>query len=63
VAYWRKRLSKPTRAEFVAVTLPKTSRAVLEIMVGAVVVRVREDLDTERVAGLVEAIGRRWGGC
>ena len=63
LAYWRKRLAGHAKTEFVAVELPPSSAASIEIAAAGVVVRVREDLDTERVAGLVEAIGRRWGGC
>ena len=62
LGYWRRRLSRSGMTEFVAVALPDVSRAFLEIAVGGVVVRVREDLDVGHVAGLVEAIGRRWGG-
>ena len=63
IAYWRKRLGEPASAPFVAVTLPE-SRAWIEVMVGSVVVRVREDLDVGHVARLVEAIGRaRDGAC
>ena len=61
LAYWKKRL--PGRPQFVAVDLPAaTSAARIEIAAGAVVVRVREALDVEQVARLVEAIGRRMGG-
>lgn len=63
LAYWRKRLAAPTRAEFVAVALPSAmSPASIEIAAAGVVVRVREDLDVGHVARLVEAIGRRVGG-
>jgi hypothetical protein len=63
IAYWRRRLGEPSSAPFVAVTVPE-SRAWIEVMVGSVVVRVREDLDVGHVARLVEAIGRaRDGAC
>jgi hypothetical protein len=37
------------------------SVARIEIVAAGVVVRVREELDVEHVAGLVEAVGRRIG--
>ena len=62
LAYWRKRLAAPAKTEFVAVALSTVSAAAIEIAAGGVVVRVREDLDVDHVARLVEAIGRRAGG-
>jgi transposase-like protein len=62
LAYWRKRLAATAKTEFVAVTLPGSSPASIEIAVAGVVVRVREDVDVDHVAQLVEAIGRRVGG-
>jgi len=62
LAYWKKRLAEPAKPEFVAVALPAAVAASIEIAAGGVVVRVREDLDVEHVAWLVEAIGRRVGG-
>ena len=64
IAYWRKRLAASGAAtDFVAVDLAelRTSRS-LEIVAGGVVVRVREDLDTDEVARLVAAIGRHVSG-
>jgi transposase-like protein len=63
IAYWRKRLAGSAKTEFVAVALPTLSSATIEIAVAGVVVRVREDLDVDHVARLVEAIGRRAGAC
>jgi transposase-like protein len=62
IAYWRKRLGSPAKAEFVAVALPAASRASIEISAGGVVVRVREELDVDHVARLVDALARRMGG-
>ena len=61
LAYWRKRVApaEATPASFVAVDLAGVSVRQLEIVALGVVVRVREDLDAEQVAHLVEAIGRR----
>jgi transposase-like protein len=64
LAYWRKRLVQPA-TEFVAVELPVATAAAskwIEIAAGGVVVRVPEGIDVDRVARLVEAIGRRLGG-
>jgi transposase-like protein len=64
VAYWRKRLAESTKPEFVAVALPATTPARwIEIAAAGVIVRVAEDLDADCVARVVEAIGRRVGGC
>lgn len=63
LAYWRKRLVASAKPRFVAVALPGTgSPASIEIASSGVVVRVREDLDVDHIAQLVEAIGRRTGG-
>ncbi len=63
LAYWRGRLARPASTEFVAVELAGDSLARwMEIVVGGVVVRVREELDAERVAQLVRALGRQVGG-
>ena len=60
IGYWKKRLGEPPPTEFVAVALP--SACSIEIAAGGIVVRVREDLDAEHVARLVEAIARRMSG-
>src|SRR5207302_78157 len=62
LAYWRKRLGQAVETRFVALELPTTASARIEIAAAGVVVRVREDLDVEHVARLVEAIGQRVGG-
>ena len=63
LTYWRKRLPRPETTEFVAVELPGTGWSTkIEIVAAGVVVRVREDLDVDHVARLVEAMGRRVGG-
>jgi hypothetical protein len=66
LAYWRKRLAHARPPAFVAVTLPhdaSSPRPPLEILVGGVVVRVPDDVDAERVAGIVQALARRFEGC
>jgi transposase-like protein len=63
LAYWKKRLGSGTGPKFVAVALPAaTSPMWIEIAACGVVVRIREQLDVEHVARLVDAIGRRVGG-
>ena len=64
--YWKKRLGAVAApAAFVAVQLPSAPRArgTIEIRVDGVAVHVREDLDVAHVARLVEALGKRTGGC
>lgn len=63
LAYWKKRLPARARTKFVAVELPPAApRPAIEIATGGIVVRVREGLDVDHVARLVEAIGRLTGG-
>jgi transposase-like protein len=62
LAYWKKRLAPETGPKFVAVALPPaTSPSWIEIAAAGVVVRIREQVDVDHVARLVEAIGRRMG--
>ena len=63
--YWRRRLVTSPAVAFVPVTLPALAHAAvapeatIAITLGDVTVRVREDLDIERVARLVVAIAGR----
>ena len=64
--YWRKRLGQSAgNAAFVAVDLPavRTGGDEIAIRVGDVAVCVREDLDVEHLARIVEALSRRTRGC
>lgn len=68
--YWKKRLaSSPlpssTTPAFVALSLPTVpiGRPEIEIRLGEVVVVVREGVDIELVARLVDALSRRTRGC
>jgi transposase-like protein len=70
LAYWRKRLAETGPTEFVPVALlpsalPRTSmeRPHIEIATEGIAVRVREDLDVEHLARIVEALARRPRGC
>jgi hypothetical protein len=70
LAYWKKRLGHAGRMQFVPVTLPAsraagptvTSEKWIEIATSGVVVRVREGLDIDQVARLVQAIARAVSG-
>ena len=63
LAYWRKRVAPRERTDFVAVDLAEVVMPrCLEIVAAGVVIRVREDLEADQVARLVEAIGRRVSG-
>ncbi len=66
LAYWRTRLAEAGSPRFVGVDV-STARAAtegrIEIVVGDLTVRVREELDAERVARLVEALARRHREC
>jgi hypothetical protein len=65
LAYWKKRLASDGAPKFLAVALPAppTTARWVEICAGGVVVRIPEEVDEDRVARLVEAIGRRMGAC
>jgi hypothetical protein len=59
--YWRERLEGVVRKPaFVAVAMPLAARAgaTIEIGMGEITVRVREDLDVAHVARLVVALSR-----
>ncbi len=63
--YWKKRLATAGNPAFVAVRLPATAgtRQHIELVVEAVAIRLREDLDVEHVARLVFALARHGRGC
>jgi transposase-like protein len=70
LAYWRKRLADTGPTEFVPVALSpsarpraSTERPHIEIAIEGVAVRVREDLDVEHLARIVEALARQPRGC
>ncbi len=60
--YWRKRLGQTSAPAFVAVPVA-ASIAQIEIASEAVTVRVREDMDIEQLADLIEVVARRGRGC
>jgi hypothetical protein len=60
LAYWQKRIASGETTDFVSVDLAGAAVGRhFEIVAAGVVVRVREGLDVDEVARLVEAIGRR----
>lgn len=70
LTYWRKRLAETGPTEFVPVALAplarpsaSTERPHIEIAIEGVAVRVREDLDVEHLARIVEALARQPRGC
>jgi len=63
VYYWKKRLAETRAPAFVAVPLGLARDGQIEIIVDGVTIRVREDLDLERLAEIVEVAARRHRGC
>ena len=69
IDYWKKRLGVTSAVPaFVPVRLPDVAAstigpATIEIVYGGVTVRVREDLDVEHVARIVEALAGRGRRC
>jgi len=66
IAYWRKRLAEGGPSRFVRVDVSHAATSTagrIEILLGDITVRVREDVDAESVARLVEALARRPRGC
>jgi transposase-like protein len=63
VYYWRRRLAETRTPAFVAVPLGPARVGQIEIIADGVTIRVREDLDLERLAEIVEVAARRSRGC
>jgi hypothetical protein len=62
--YWRKRIAEGGVPAFVAVPVTTAAgHAQIEITSGGVTVRVREDLDLDRLAALVEVVAGRGREC
>lgn len=62
IAYWKKRVAEAGPTRFVAVALPARrpmDGSQIEIAVGDVAIRVREDLGVEQLARIVGALARR----
>lgn len=63
LSYWRQRLASEATVGFVPVLRPAAVEARIEIVRAGVVVRVRELIDPERLARIVDALGRRSTSC
>jgi hypothetical protein len=70
LTYWKKRLAGKRTAAFVAVPLPVASRSSpvgagswIEMDFDGIVLRVREDLEVEHLARIIDAVARRVRGC
>jgi transposase len=63
VYYWKKRLAETGTPAFVAVALAPARVGQIEIVADGVTIRVREDLDLQRIAEIVEVAARRGRGC
>jgi|SRR5580658_3508129 hypothetical protein len=62
LAYWRKRLREAGPTRFVHVDVSPARRAAepcIEILVDGVVVRVRQELDADKLVALIDALARR----
>ncbi len=64
IAYWKKRLADGGAPKFIRVDMAAASSAAhIEILLDGITVRVRENLDPERLARLVDALARRLRAC
>jgi hypothetical protein len=63
VYYWKKRLAETRAPTFVAVPLGGAGDSQIEIVANGVTIRVREGIDVERLAEIVEVVARRSRGC
>jgi len=60
---WKKRIAQTAAPAFVAVPLTATRAGQIEISAGGVTIRVREDLDSERLANIRDVVLQRGRGC
>lgn len=63
LSYWRKRLGKAEPPAFLEVAVPTHATRHIDIVRDGVVVRVREDLDVDRLARIVDALAGQSRGC
>jgi hypothetical protein len=69
LVYWRKRLARtgPASAAFVSVALPVAASIArgpqIEILAGGVTVRVREDVEADTLARIIEVMSRGSATC
>lgn len=65
ISYWRQRLSPTKPPAFVAVSVARGDRvradsaARIEIAIGELIVRVREDIDEQRLSSILDVLERR----
>ncbi len=63
VYYWKKRVAETTAPAFVAVALPTGGAGHMDIITEGVTIRVRDDLEVERLAAILNVVARRSHGC
>lgn len=63
VYYWKKRIASTSAPAFVAVPVATARAGQIEISAGGVTVRVREDIEAERLGAILGALAGRGGGC
>jgi len=63
IYYWKKRIAETASPAFVAVPLTTATAGQIEIAADGVTIRVREDLDAERLADILDAVARHGRGC
>jgi transposase-like protein len=59
IYYWKKRIAGGAVPAFVAVPVAPASAAKIEIVADGVTIRIREDVAPERLAQIVDVLGRR----
>ncbi|MFI5302590.1 MAG: IS66 family insertion sequence element accessory protein TnpA, partial [Polyangiales bacterium] len=63
IYYWKKRIAESAAPAFVAVPLTTARAGQIEIATDVITIRVREDLDAERLADILGAVARHGRGC
>ncbi len=63
IYYWKKRIAESAAPAFVAVQLTAARAGQIEIVTDGVTIRVREDLDAERLADILGAVARHGRRC
>ena len=58
IYYWRKRVTAKIPA-FVAVPVATARPGQIEVVADGITIRIREDVDADRLADIVESLGRR----
>ena len=63
VYYWKKRIASTSAPSFVAVPVATARAGQIEISAHGITIRVREDLEAERLAAIIGALAEHGGGC